>query len=446
MMDLTQGSVGKKLLVFSLPIMMGMLLQTAYNIIDAIYIGMLGPQELAAVSITFPVIFVFISVAGGLGIGANALMAQAIGRKHVQAANNIAEHAVFLGPILGIILAALGILFSPQIFTFMGADQALLDLTLTYSTPIFIGMIFMFVWFISDAILRAQGNSKTPMINLGVSVVLNIFLNPILIFGLFGVPALGLFGAAMATIFSRVIAAALNFIYIYTPKSIISLDFKAFKPRMDYVKQILFIGLPASGTQSLTALGFMLLTSLVGGFGSFALAAFGVGMRVTSVVMLPLIGLTSGLISFVGQNIGVRDFERAKRVTWLATKMAFFISLFMAVAIYLLRENIMLVFTQDATVIAIGVSYLSIMPFAYIFYGLYHVIFGAFQGAGKTVLTFQANLVYWVLAVALAFYLSGSQGLEGIWWALVIAAVLELFVVAGIYWSGAWLKNIKSVH
>lgn len=441
--DFTQGSVGRKLLLFSLPIMAGMLLQTAYNIIDAIFIGMLGPEELAAVSLTFPVVFVFIAVAGGLGIGSNALMAQAVGRKDIPAANNIAEHALFLGPVLGAILAGLGIVFSPQIFTFMGADKALLELTLQYSTPIFVGMVFMFVWFISDAILRSQGNSKTPMINLGLSVALNIFLNPVLIFGWFGLPALGLLGAALATILSRVIAAILNFAYIYTPNSVISLNLKHFRFKPEYAKEILVIGLPASGTQSLTAVGFMLLTALVGGFGSLALAAFGVGMRVNSVVMMPLVGLTSALVSFVGQNIGVRDFRRAKKVTWLAVKMALAVSLVMASAIYLSREAIIALFSRDPGVIAIGATYLSIVPFAYVFYGAYHVIFGAFQGAGKTGLTFQANLVYWLMAVAFAYWLSLSQGLEGIWWGLVYAAVLEMALVAGLYWSGAWLKGFK---
>ena len=444
--DFTQGSVGKKLLLFSMPLMLGMLLQTAYNIVDAIYVGMLGPEELAAVSLTFPVVFVFVAVAGGLGIGANALMAQALGRKHLPAANNLAEHSLILGGLMGVVIAALGILFSPPLFAFMGADEILMPLTLEYSRPIFIGFIFMFSWFVSDAILRSQGNSKTPMKNLAVSVVLNIILSPILIFGLLGVPALGLTGAALATVFSRVLAAALNFLYIYTPKSVITLDLKAFKPRLSYIKQILFIGLPASASQGLTAIGFMLLTSLVGIYGSHALAAFGVGMRINSMVMLPVIGLTMGVISFVGQNVGARDFHRARRVTSIAVRIAFAIAILLVGLIILLREPIMRVFTQDASVIAIGVTYLSIVPLAYLSFGLYHVLFGAFQGAGKTGLAFAANLAYWAMAVALAFFLSQGQGLEGVWWGMALAAWIEFFLVAGLYKSGLWLKNIKPFH
>jgi putative MATE family efflux protein len=440
-MDLTQGSIAKNLLVFSWPIMLGMLLHTAYNIIDAIYIGMLGPLELAAVSLTFPVVFIFIAVASGLGIGATALISQAIGRKNLNDANNVAEHALFLGGIMGIIIAVLGIIFSPQIFTFMGADAQVLPLTIEYSTPIFIGLIFMFAWFISDAILKAQGNSKTPMRTLGISVGLNIVLSPLLIFGLGPFPAWGLFGAAVATVFSRLVAAILNFAFIYTPGSVVDLSLKAFRPRFNYIKQIMFIGLPASAAQSLTALGLVLLTSIVGWFGSYALAAYGVGIRVSSLATLPLVGLSLAVISFVGQNIGASNFERANKVTLLAAKLAFLIAVFFIAFIVLLAEPVMRVFTQDLNVIAIGVVYLSIVSFHFVFEGLYFVLNGAFQGAGRTELFLITNIVRWSLAVALAFFWAPLWGLVGVWYGIVVSSAATLAAAAIIFYSKKWLPK-----
>jgi len=438
--DFTEGSVSRKLLVFAAPIMAGMLLHTAYNIIDAIFIGMLGAVELAAVSLTFPVVFVFIAFAQGLGIGATALMSQAIGKKNIAAANNVAEHAVVLGAVIGIIIAVLGILFAPLIFVFMGADAQVLALAVEYSTPIFIGLIFMFAWFISDSILKSQGNSKTPMKTLAISVALNIVLNPIFIFGFGPIPAMGLFGAALATVISRIVAAALNLYYIYTPKSAISLALRYFKPNLGCIKNIFRIGLPASGSYMLTAGGFMFLTAIVGRFGNFAIAGFGIGMRLNSVAILPIIGMTSAVIAFVGQNFGAGKPERARKVALLGSKIALVITLIVSTILYLFPEQIFRVFTQDPAVIEVGKGFLAILPFMYVLYGSYFVLIGAFQGTGKAHYSFATNLSYWVIAVVLAVFLSQTMGLEGVWIAWLVAAAVELVLVNALFWSGIWLK------
>ena len=441
--DLTEGSVARKLIMFATPIVIGMLFHTAYNIIDAIYIGMLGPLELAAVSLTFPVIFIFIAFANGLDMGATALISQAIGRKDIAMANNVAEHAVVLGAVLGAAIAILGILYSPVLFVFMGADEQVLALTIEYSVPIFIGIIFMFTWFVSDSILKAQGNSKTPMKNLAISVVINIILNPILIFGIGPVPALGLFGAAIATVFSRVLAAVLNFYYIYAPKSVISLAMRYFKPRWSVLKRIVLIGLPASASQTLGAGGFMLLTAVVGGFGSLAIAAFGIGLRLNSVVMLPIIGMMTAVMAFVGQNVGAGNLERAKQVTKLASKITFLISLAISIPLFLFPDAIFGIFTQEPEIINIGRSYLSIMPLMYLLFGSYFVIIGAFNGTGKTHYMLATNAIFWAITIGLAYYLSTGMGLEGVWIAWVIAAMVEIVLVNAIFYSGLWLKGSK---
>ncbi len=439
--DFTKGRVGRKLVFFALPIVLGMMLHTAYNIIDTIFVGMLGPMELAAASLAFPVVFVFIAIASGLGVGANALIAQALGEKNVHSANNFAEHALILGMVLGVAIAALGIVFSPQIFTFMGADETVLPLAIEYSTLIFIGMIFMFAWFISDSILKAQGNSKTPMKYLGISVVLNIILDPILIFGFGPIPAMGLRGAALATVFARALAAFLNFSYIYTSKSVISLSLKEFKPRPECVKRMIVVGLPASASQTLTALGFMLLMSIVGAFGSFAIAAYGVGMRLNAIAIMPIVGIESAVTSFVGQNIGAGKFERAKRVALVATRLTFAISLVVALPLMLFPETFMRIFTQDATVVSIGIGYLSIVPLVYLLYAFYFIFVGTFNGAGKTQLSLATNIAYWAVTLLLAGILSQQLGLVGVWLALVIGASFEMIIVLTIFWSGFWLKG-----
>ena len=236
----------------------------------------------------------------------------------------------------------------------MGADQTVLPLTIEYSVPIFVGLIFMFAWFVSDSILRAQGNSKIPMRNLAISIVINIILDPILIFGLGPVPAMGIQGAAFATVFSRIVATVLNFAYIYSPKSTISFSLRDFRPNANYVKRMLVIGLPASAAQTLTAGGFMLLMGIVGSFGSLAIAAFGIGLKINSVIIMPMIGTSMAVVSMVGQNFGTGNNERAKQIALLGRRFTLATGILFAGIVLSFPEQIMRIFTSNAEVIAIG--------------------------------------------------------------------------------------------
>ncbi|MFA4855345.1 MAG: MATE family efflux transporter [archaeon] len=443
--DLTQGGIGRTLVVFSMPIVAGMLLQTAFTLVDTFFIGMLGYFELAAISIAFPLFFVFIAISSGLDIGANALISQAVGAKDYKTANNFSEHAVFLAAVFGIVTGGLGIVFAPAVFTFLGADATVLPLAMQYAVPIFAGVIFSFLWGISDAILRSQGNSKTSLQNLAIAVVLNAVLDPFLIFGIWPFPRLGLFGAAITTVFADFVAALLNFLYIYGPKSGITLALRDFRPNLNCVKRMIKIGLPTSISQTLSSIGFMALMVFVSVFGPPAIAAYGVGMRINSLAVLPIYGMEVAVASFVGQNIGAKNADRAKKVTLLGAKMSFVFALLGAIAIMLFSEQIMQVFTSDPQVISIGKQYLTVVPLAFLFYGFYFVLQGAFEGAGKTVFDLATNIVYWITAVALAFVLSdiAGLGLLGIWIAIVAAAVIESIAVTVIFCSGIWLKPGK---
>ena len=416
--NFTEGNVRKSLILFSVPIILGMFLQTAYDLINTFFLGMLGPKEIAAVSLFFPINFIFIAIAGGLGIGANALIAQAYGRKDLNEANNIAEHAVFLGLFMGFVFTFLGIAFSGPLFIFMGADAELLPMAMEYSTPILFGMIFMFLWFISNSIITAEGNSKTPLVNLAISLALNAALDPLLIFGLGPFPKMGLYGAAIASVIAMAFSAFLNFAYLYSKKSSINLCLGCFRPRAKYVKDVLAIGIPALLVQALSAAGFMLLMSIVGSFGSLAMAAYGIGMRLNSVIMLPLLGLEDAAISYVGQNIGARKEERAKKAVVFLTQVSFAITIVLSAAAYFFPEFILRIFTSDADVISMGKVYFSIVPISFIIYSLYFV---------------------------LAYFLSQTMGLEGVWIAIVAAALIELIFVFWVYFSGAWLGGKRVI-
>ena len=311
--DLTIGSIRRNLFHMAWPLMLGMLFHTAFHIIDTIWVGMLGADELAAISLFFPVVFIFIAVASGIAVGATALVSQAIGGKRWKEADNLAEHSMLLAVILGIGIALFGFFFAPPLFVFMGADEIVLPLAMSYSNIIFAGISFMFLSFMAASIIQAQGNTKAPMKFQGAMVLLNLVLDPIMIFGLFGFPALGLPGAAIATVVSRGLMTILLLSYLFKDRTKIRLRPRDFSFKPAILKRIFLVGFPASVGQSINSVGFILVMALVGGFGTAAIAAFGIGMRLDSLILLPAMGMAQAVIAMVGQNYGKRQHARRSR-------------------------------------------------------------------------------------------------------------------------------------
>jgi len=424
-----------------MPVIASMLLQTAFGIVDAFFVGMLGPLELAAISLSFPIVYIFIAIGTGLEIGTNALVSQAVGRKDLKKAGCFASNALFLAALLAVLVSIASIVIAPALFGLMSSDEKVVELAFQYSTPIFAGVIFTFAWFISDALLRAQGNSRTPMKNLAFAVVLNAILDPFLIFGIGPFPKLGLFGAAIVTVFADFVAAALNFAYIFSGSTMVKLELKNFRFDPGCIKHLVLVGLPVTVSSSISAIGFFLLTVIVGTFGSLAIAAYGIGMRINSISVLPVVGMESGVASFVGQNFGAKNFERAKKVAVFGTMLSLAFATAIAAVAILFPAQLAGIFTSDQTVIEFGKQYLLIVPLAYVLYGLYFSMQGAFEGIGKTWLVLATNIVYWATAVGVALLLSEQIGITGIWIAIVAAAALEAVAVIIIFYSGIWLKQ-----
>ncbi|MCK5023803.1 MAG: MATE family efflux transporter, partial [Candidatus Aenigmarchaeota archaeon] len=290
--DLTKGSIFKTLFILATPIILAMSLHTAFNIIDTFFIGMLGSEHLAAISVTFPVVFIFIAIASGLAIGSTALVSQAIGARKKKEANKIAAHSITIALLSGLIVAVAGFLFSPALFSFMGVTGNILAMTIEYANLIFIGFIFLFIGFIAQGIIQADGDTVTPMINMVISIVANIILDPILIFGFGPIPAMGLTGAALATVIGRSIGAFLNIYHLFAGKTSLHMGIESFRLDPSIFKKIFIIGLPSSISNSINSVGMIFIMSLIGGFGTSAIAAFGVGLRLDSVAILPIIGLS----------------------------------------------------------------------------------------------------------------------------------------------------------
>lgn len=441
--DLTKGPIGKTLLTLSIPVVLGMMLQTGYNIVDTYFIGLLGSEELAAVSVTFPVVFIFIAIASGLSVGSMAIVSQSLGAKKKDKANKAAEQALILSVIVGIVIAVAGILFSPPLFGFMGASGEVLEMTTSYANLIFLGFIFLFLGFISQGIIQAGGDTRTPAIYLFISVILNIILDPVFIFGIGPVPAMGLVGAGFATVLSRGVGAALNIFHLLSGRSVIDIRKCCIDLDRKMMWKIFTIGFPSSLSHSINSIGMIALMGLVGTFGVEAMAAFGVGIRLESLAIMPVIGLSTAVIPFIGQNLGADSIRRAKKSITLASfAAAVFMLLFTSV--WLLFPQILYsVFSSDPKVLSIGSSYLQIIAAGYVFMGLSFVLNAAFQGSGHTKLQLFVNGSRWIIIVLTAVIMVSVMGLNGIWMGFPIGNFLSFVVAFFIYRMGFWLKGFK---
>ncbi len=439
--NLTRGPIWSTLLAISAPLVLGMALQTGFNIVDTIFVGMIGSDQLAAISVTFPVVFIFIAIASGLTIGSTALMSHAIGRERMKDASNIAEHSLLAGLLIGIAVALLGMAFSPPIFSFMGVSGHVLDMTVQYANLIFMGFFFLFLGFLSQGIIQAGGDTVTPTKYLAVSVVLNIALDPLFIFGLGPVPAMGLAGAGIATVLSRAIGAALNLQHVLRGKALVKLDPRNFKFDSSIIMGVLKTGTPSSVSQSINSVGMILLMGLVGTFGTAAIAAFGVGLRLESLAILPIIGLSTALVPFIGQNLGAGKKERAGRALSLTSYVAaLYMVLFMALW-YFVPALLYSPFTSDPAVTSVGIAYLRTIAFGYVFLGLDFVLGAAFQAAGRTTLQMLLNLFRWGVTVAVAYAMVGIAGIEGIWVGFPVGNLLGFILFFIVLRTGYWLRK-----
>ncbi|MCK5283206.1 MAG: MATE family efflux transporter [Nanoarchaeota archaeon] len=442
--DLSKGSIVKNLLSLAWPMMLAFVLQTGFNIVDAIFVGRLSAMALAAVSLTFPVVFLMISLASGIGVGTTSLIARLFGAKKYEETNIVAEHAYIIAIVFSLLFSFSGLLFAKPLFRFVGATDELMPLVLGYSNIIFLGSIFMFTGFISNSILRGEGDMKTPMKMMIIATIVNIILDPIMIFGFWFFPAMGISGAALATVIARIIGCMIALKHIFSGKSSFRIKLRKFKFKFQIIKDIFSVGIPTSLSQSAMSLGLFFMTKIVSLFGPFAIAAYGLGFRLDAVAVMPAIGLATAVITIVGFNVGAKKLERAKKTAWIGAVLAFIFMEAVGFIFFIMPAPLIRLFNSNANVILYGTSYLRIVALSYGFIGISIVVGAAFQGAGKGYPAFVlAVLRLFVISIPLAYFLAvrSGFGVNGIWWAISISTVAAAIVAAIWFKIGTWKKG-----
>ncbi|NQS99727.1 MAG: MATE family efflux transporter [Candidatus Omnitrophica bacterium] len=444
-LDLTEGNTARNIWVLAFPMMLGNILQTAFNMIDMIWVGRLGPEAIAAVAMSGVVIMVIITLIMGIATGTQSLISRYTGAGNLRQAEAVATQTLIIGAIASVILVGIGLIFARPILQILGAQAEVLQLGTAYLKIILVGGLVMVYLFLINSIFRATGDAFTPMLLMVGATVLNIVLDPLMIFGI-GFPRMGVAGAALATVLSRGIASLVGMYFLLRGFSRLKLSIARFKINLKIMLQIIKVGFPNSVHMSLRSIVGLILMAIVARYGSYAIAAYGIGLRVFSVVIMPGFALATSAATLVGQNLGARKLTRA--VT-SARQAAGFYTVLMgvaAVAFFIFSPRLISIFNTQPEIIKLGSEYLKITCFSYVFIAQGLVLGRALMGAGDTIMPMIiAAFTLLGIQIPLALLLTNQAqiGLSGVWWAILISSVLQGVLTIAWFNRGSWqLKKI----
>lgn len=358
---LTSGPIRRQVRDLALPSSIGLFFQTMYNIVDSYYAGQVSTDALAALGLSFPVFLLIIAMGGGLSRGASALIANAIGAGDQDQQQEFTSQSVSIAILLSIALMLVGLLTVKPLFQLLGASGDYLKLSLSYMNPIFLGTLFFVLTSLTNAILIANGDSKTFSRVLISGFFLNLILDPWFLYGGFGLPAFGIAGIAWATVVIQFVGCVYLMVEVLRRRLLDLSSWRCLLPRLRVYREISVQAVPASFNIMSIALGFFVTTYFLKTFGEVSVAAFGVTTRIEQLGLLPTMGLYSAIMALVGQNNGAGNFERVRETMRVCNRIGLVVNLFTSVIIFVFARPLMRIFTPDESVIQIGVTCLYII-------------------------------------------------------------------------------------
>lgn len=444
--DTTGGSILRVLVALAIPIVATNVLQSLYQLTDTFWVGRLGADAVAAVSLSFPIIFFMISAGGGMSVAGAVLVAQMFGARDQQGADHAAGQTLMVVGTISVTLSLLGYILSAPLVAFFHPEPTVEGMAVGYLQVSFLGLVAVFVYFVFQALLRGVGDVKTPMLVVAGTVFLNFFLDPLFILGWGPVPAFGVAGAAWATIGSQGLAGAVGLIILFSGRYGLHLRLRHMTPDRALVMKILRLGLPSSVDQSSRALGLAMMMLLVASFGTTVIASYGIGARILSFIIIPAMGLSMATSTVVGQNVGALQDDRATTAAKLGMMAGFFGLTGAGVVLFLLATPIVRAFVPtEPEVIELGTHFMHIMAPAFGFFGLQMVMSGALAGAGNTMAGMMLTLLsFWVLRfpVAWALAIPGGLGPDGVFWSFPISNILAGAIALTWFFRGRWIRRV----
>jgi len=435
--DFSTGNIWRQLFFFSTPILFTNLLQVSYQLIDSLWVGnLLGANALGAVAVSGTVIFTILSFIIGINNATLTILSQQKGSDNESGVERYLNAFVVILTIMSITLGMLGYIFSASILRMMDTPQAMIQEATTYLQINFIGILFVFGYNFIGTVLRALGDSKTPLRFVALAVILNTILDPIFI----SLLDLGIMGAAIATIVSQGLALLYG-LYLILKKKLVPFSIPKL-PKEEEVVLILKLGIPSGLQMTVISAGVMAIMSVVTSFGEGVVAGFGAAQRLDSVIMLPAMALGTAVNSMAGQNIGAKSWDRVKKIAIYGVIYNFIVMTLIAVLVVLFADGLIQLFIQDNDSVLFGAQYLKYISFFYPFLGINFILNGIVRASGAMFQVLVLNLIsFWILRYPLTFLLSGVWGEIGIAFGMGISFVISSLVAFLYYQYGNWKKK-----
>lgn len=423
--------INKLIISMSLPIMISMLVQALYNIVDSVFVAMISENALTAVSMAFPIQNLMIAVGAGTAVGVNALLARSLGEKDYNKVNKIAENAVLLIVVSYLLFLVIGLFFAEPFFRSQTDIEEIivygteyLRVCCCYSFGIFTQLMF-------ERMLQATGKTIYTMFMQGIGAIINIILDPILIFGLCGLPAMGVTGAAAATVIGQIVAGALGIVFNLKKNHEVKIQLKGFRPSGAIIKQIYTIGVPSIIMQAIGSVMNYGMNRILISFTSTATAVFGVYFKVQSFVFMPVFGLNNGVIPIIAYNYGAGHKERVIKTIKLSVVYAVSILTFGLIVFQLIPEQLLMLFSASETMLSIGVPALRIISISFVLAGFCIACGSAFQALGKAVYSMIVSVARQLLVLLpVAYGLAQLGNVDLVWWSYPIAELMSLTMTA----------------
>lgn len=419
--------VPKLLITMSLPMIASMLVQALYNVVDSIFVARLNEEALTAVSLAFPVQNLMIAIAAGTGVGINALLSKSLGEKKPKEANVVARNGIFLGILSCIVMAVIGLLGSHYFFSVQTNDPSIVRYGTEYMMIITVASAGIFMQITFERLLQSTGKTFYNMITQGTGALINIILDPILIFGLFGMPRLEVAGAALATIIGQITAVSMSLYFNCKKNTELNLNMRGFRPDKRIIAEIYKIGVPSIIMQSIGSVMIFGMNRILLIFSSTAAAVFGIYFKLQSFIFMPVFGLVNGMIPIVAYNYGAQNKKRIMDTIKMSVFIAVGIMLVGLALFQLFPRQFLGFFDASEKMLAIGIPALRIISLSFVLAGYNIVVGTAFQALGNGVYSLINSIVRQLFVILPAAYLFAKFfGLDAVWWSIFIAEIVAV--------------------
>ena len=437
--------VNKLLVTMSLPMVISMIVQALYNIVDSIFVSRLSEDALTAVSMAFPMQNLMISVAVGTGVGINAMLSRALGEKKFEAANKTAENGIFIEVLGYVLFLLIGIFVTKPFFLAQAGAGDIANMGIEYTRICLLMSFGIFMQIGFERILQSTGRTIFTMITQSTGAIINIILDPILIFGLFGMPKMGVAGAAIATVTGQICAAILAITFNLTKNPDVHISFKGFKPQIIFVKNILSVGIPSIIMSSVGSAMTFGMNKILITFSSTAVAVFGVYFKLNSFVFMPVFGLNNGMVPIVSYNYGAQNKKRLTKTIKLAIMYAVCI-MFIGIMLFQFIPDVLLrLFDASDHMLEIGIPALRVISLSFAFAGICIVISSSLQALGHGFLSMMISITrQLIILLPSAYILAKFGGIHAVWWSFNIAEIASL-TLSLLFFKHMYNKIIKQL-